>query len=299
VLLLVGTFLRRSVYLDAAAAAGAVGVLIAGFARPVALAISGSTDDAALDFWLVASVAVLLVAAVGQSRRDGAVRAIVAQAAVVGALVLVVLVVLPVLRHDAHGTARALVVVAVLAGIHVAGMLLERAPFTRPVAWISLALAAVVGIAGSVVGAIDPFEWATAIIALALLAVGAVVLDRYPDAGSWPWLAPGLLVLLVPSLLATFVDQPVWRLVSLGLACVAAILLGAIRRLQAPLLIGSVIVLVHAIRTFSPQLVAVYRLTEWWVWAVVGGAIIIFVAVTFERRMRDLRSVGGRIAALR
>jgi hypothetical protein len=43
----------------------------------------------------------------------------------------------------------------------------------------------------------------------------------------------------------------------------------------------------------------VYQLTEWWVWAVVGGAIIIFVAVTFERRMRDLRSVGSRIASLR
>jgi hypothetical protein len=155
------------------------------------------------------------------------------------------------------------------------------------------------GIAGSVVGAIDPFEWATGIIALALLVVGAVMLRRYPDAGSWPWLAPGLLVLLLPSLIATFVDQPIWRLVGIGVVCVVAIIVGALRKLQAPLVIGTVVVLVHAIRTFSPQLVAVYQLTEWWVWAVVGGAIIIFVAVTFERRMRDLKSVGGRIAALR
>ncbi|MCU1412035.1 MAG: hypothetical protein JWR04_2742 [Rhodoglobus sp.] len=298
-LLLIGTYLRGSVYLDVAAAAGVVGVLVAGFARPVALAIGGATDDAALDIWLAASVAVLLVAAVGQARLSGTARGIVAQSVVVAALVLVVLIEVPVLRDDALGTARALVVVAVLAGIHVAGMLLERAPFTRVVAWIALALAAVVGIAGSVVGAIDPFEWATGIIALALLIVGAVIVDRHPDAGSWPWLAPGLLVLLVPSLLATFVDQPIWRLVCLGLACVAAILLGAVRKLQAPLLIGASVVLVHAIRTFSPQLVAVYQLTEWWVWAVVGGALIIFVAVTFERRVRDLKSVGGRIAALR
>jgi len=298
-LLLVGTFLRGSLYLDVAAAAGGVGVVVAGFARPVALAVSGVTDDTALDLWLAASVALLLIAAVGQSRLTGNARGIIAQSVVVAALVLGVLIEVPVLRDDAHGTARALISVVVLAGIYVAGMLLERAPFTRVVAWIALALAAVVGIAGSVVGAIDPFEWATGIIALALLIVGAVVLERYPDAGSWPWLAPGLLVLLVPSLLATFVDQPVWRLVSLGLACVAAILLGALRKLQAPLLIGTVVVLVHAIRTFSPQLVAVYQLTEWWVWAVVGGALIIFVAVTFERRMRDLKSVGSRIAALR
>ena len=80
---------------------------------------------------------------------------------------------------------------------------------------------------------------------------------------------------------------------------VAAVLVGALGKLQAPLIIGAVVLLVHAIRTFSPQIVAVYQLTEWWVWAVVGGAIIVFVAVTFERRMRDLTSLGSRISALR
>ena len=317
VLLLLGTFLLRgavlppdtvlpldtvhrgSIYLDAAAAAGAVGVLVAGFARPIALAMAGTTDDPALDVWLAASVAVLLVAATGQARRGGAARALITQSAVALTLALATLIEFSVLRDTALGTARSIVVVAVLAAVHVLGMLIERPPFTRPVAWIALALAAVMGIAGVAVGAIDPIEWATAIIALALLVVGAVMLRRYPDAGSWRWLAPGLLVLLLPSLFATFVDQPIWRLVALGLVCVAVIVVGAMRRLQAPLLIGAVVVLAHAIRTFSPQLVAVYQLTEWWVWAVVGGAIIIFVAVTFERRVRDLKSVGGRIAALR
>jgi hypothetical protein len=309
VLLLVGTFLRGSRYLDVAVAAGAVGVVVAGFARPIALVSGGNSNDPALDIWLAASVAVLLVAAVGQGRRSGTVREVsarevtarevTAHAVVAVALALAAFIEFVALRDSALGTARALVVVTVLAAVYVAGMLVERPPFTRIVGWIALGLAAVVGIAGAVVGAVDPFEWATAIIALALLMVGAVMLRRYPDAGSWPWLAPGLLVLLIPSLIATFVDQPVWRLVALGLVCVAAIVVGAALKLQAPLLIGAVVVLVHAVRTFSPQLVAVYQLTEWWVWAVVGGAIIIFVAVTFERRMRDLKSVGGRIAALR
>jgi len=299
VLLVVGSFLRGSAYLDVAAAAGAVGVLVAGFGRPIAIALARDTNDVALDVWLAASVAVLLVAAVGQARRSGAARGIIAQSVVSVATALVVLIEVPVLQDSALGTARALVIVTVLAGIHVAGMLLERAPFTRIVAWIALALVAITGIAAAVVGAADPFELMTGIITAALLVAGAVMLRRYPDAGSWPWLAPGLLVLLVPSLIATFVDQPIWRLVGIGVVCVVAILVGAVRKLQAPLLIGTVVVLVHAIRTFSPQLVAVYQLTEWWVWAVVGGAIIIFVAVTFERRMRDLKSVGGRIAALR
>lgn len=298
-LLLTGSLLRGSFYLDVAATAGAAGVLVVGFGRPLALAAAGNGDDTALDIWVAASLAAVLVAALAQARREGSARSVIAQAVLAVALGLTALAEVPVLRDDAHGTARALVVTAVLAGIHVVGMLRDRAPLTRVVVWIALALAAVTGTAGAVVGAIDPFEGTTAIIGLALLAVGAVLLRRHPDAGSWPWTAPGLLVLLLPSLVATFVDQPVWRLVALGAACVAAILVGALLRLQAPLLIGTVVVLVHAIRTFSPQLVAVYQLTEWWVWAVVGGAIIIFVAVTFERRMRDLRSVGTRIAALR
>jgi hypothetical protein len=219
----------------------------------------------------------------------------VAVVALVGATV----VEFAVLRDTPFGTARALIIVAVLSTLHVAGMLVEKPPFTRPVGWVSLALAAVIGIAGSRVGAVDPIEWVTAMIALALLIVGGDILRRFPGAGSWPWLAPGLLVLLLPSLIVTLNDQAVWRLVGIGVVCVAAIVAGALLKLKAPLIIGAVVVLVHAIRTFSPQLVAVYQLTEWWVWAVVGGAIIIFVAVTFERRMRDLKSLGERISGLR
>ncbi|MBX3100194.1 MAG: hypothetical protein KF761_11525 [Salinibacterium sp.] len=298
-LLLAGTFLRGSIYLDVAAAAGAAGVLVAGFARPIALSLTGPSTDTSLDFWVAGSVCVVLLAAVAQAGREGVARKVAAQAVLAITLGLATLVEVSVLRDSSLGTVRALVVVAVLAGIHVVGMLLDRAPFTRVIAWISLGLALFATLAGSLAGALDPFEWGTVLLAVALLSVGAVMLRRRADAGSWPWLAPGLLVVLGPSLIATFSDQPIWRLVGIGVVCVAAILVGALAKLQAPLLIGTVVVLIHAIRTFAPQLVAVYQLTEWWVWAVVGGAIIIFVAVTFERRMRDLTSVGSRIAALR
>ena len=70
-------------------------------------------------------------------------------------------------------------------------------------------------------------------------------------------------------------------------------------RLQAPLILGSVVVLVHAGRTFAPQLRVVYEATEWWVWAVVGGAIILFLGFTIERRIRNLKSLATRISALR
>jgi hypothetical protein len=124
-------------------------------------------------------------------------------------------------------------------------------------------------------------------------------LARNPSARSWPWLAPGLAALLVPSLVASFSEQPLWRLVGLGVACVVAIVIGALVRLQAPLMLASAIVLVHAARTFAPQIIAVYQVTQWWVWAVIGGAIVLFIGITFEKRLRDLRSAGTRLAQLR
>ena len=81
--------------------------------------------------------------------------------------------------------------------------------------------------------------------------------------------------------------------------CIVAILVGALAQLQAPLIIGAVAVLIHAIRTFAPNIVTVYQLTEWWVWAVVGGGIILFLAVTLEKRVRDLKTVGSRVSSLR
>jgi len=174
-----------------------------------------------------------------------------------------------------------------------------RLPLTRLVAWVAFGGAVLVGLSSIVQGNIDPLEWGTGILAVALLTPGIVELLREPKMGSWPTLAPGLLVLLVPSLLATFIDQPVWRLVGIGVICIVAIIVGALARLQAPLLIGSVVVLAHVFRTFEPQIAAAYQLAEWWVWAVIGGAIILFIALTFERRVRNLHSAGVRLGAMR
>ena len=203
----------------------------------------------------------------------------------------------------------AIALILAYCAIYVLGRLLPRQPLPGPaaghlplkpvVAWVAFGCAVLVALISIEPGIIDPLEWGTAILAVALLIPGIVKLLREPTVRSWPTLAPGLLVLLVPSLLATFVDQPVWRLVGIGVICIVAIIVGVLARLQAPLVIGSVVVLAHALRTFAPQLVAVYQLTEWWVWAVIGGAIILFIALTFERRVRDLRSVGARVGALR
>ena len=78
---------------------------------------------------------------------------------------------------------------------------------------------------------------------------------------------------------------------------VAVMIIGVVRRLQAPFIIGAVVLLIHGISTFAPQIVAVYESAEWWLWAAIGGAIIIFLSATYKKRMRDLKNV--RIVDLR
>ena len=316
-LLLLGSFVAGSAalrpYLDVAAIAGAAGVVTAGLGRPLIMAMDGVRDDTTLDLWLGAVFVVLTLAALGQARirsegtaRDRGIasrtiagRAIVGQALIGLAMAGILVIELPVLAAGPLGTVRAMSVLLLFCASYVIGLLVDRAPFTAVIGWVAIGLAAITWVAGIRVEIIDPLEWGSGAIALALLIVGVVKLHRNVAARSWPWLAPGILMLLLSSLVATFIDQPVWRLVGLGVACIVLVIAGAVARLQAPLILGAVIVLVHGIRTFAPQLVAVYQLTEWWVWAVVGGAIILFIGFTFEKRLRDVRNVTTRIAALR
>ncbi|MGV8897022.1 MAG: SCO7613 C-terminal domain-containing membrane protein [Rhodoglobus sp.] len=290
-------------YLDGAAIAGAVGLVLAGFGRAAVIALTPVRDDLQLDVWIAATVAVLVAAASVQARipheKTHRRRIEIGEAVIALAIGGVVIIEFTVLDNELIGTARALTVLVVLAATFVASLLIDRAPFTRAVGWVALVGGTIIGVSAIIVDAIDPLEWVTLIIAAALLTVGALQMRREPMRGSWPWLAPGLLVLIVPSLLATFTDAPIWRLVGLGVVCILVILLGALLRLQASLIIGSVVVLIHALRTFAPQIIEIYQLTEWWIWAVAGGAIILFVAITLERRIRDLRSVGSRISTLR
>ncbi len=293
-------------YLDVAAIAGAAGLVIAGFGRASVIALTPVKDDLQLDVWVASTVAVLVAAAILQARisdtTTGRRRIEASESVIALAIGGIVAIEFSVLDVEVIGTVRAVTVLILLSATYMVCQLIDRAPFPRIIGWVALGGAAIVGITAVNVKAVrglDPLEWATAIVAAALLTVGAVQMRRQPTAGSWTWLAPGILVLILPSLVATFTDAPIWRLVGLGVVCIAAILVGALLKLQAPLILGAVAVLVHAIRTFAPQIIEIYQLTEWWIWAVVGGAIILFVAITLEKRVRDLKSFGSRVSALR
>lgn len=164
----------------------------------------------------------------------------------------------------------------------------------------SIGTAALCAGALGVVGAVDPVELVSIPLALALLAIGTQHLDADPAARSWPWLGPGFLALLVPSLLAIDgAGEPLWRAVALGVAA-ASVFVGALWwRLQAPFVIGGTVLLVHLLVQSWPLLDLVGRSVEWWLWLGLAGVLIIAIAARFERRLQNVRDAATRISQLR
>ena len=290
-------------YLDAMSLAGALGVLTVVVGRSALLGSGPVPPDLRLDAWLAAGVLVLVIAAFGQARdredRSMPLRIVAGQVIAVLGLLVVLGFEVSAFDHTPLGTLRVIAVILLFSAVHVTSFLIDRGPFTRIVGWIAIAGAAIAVLAGLVVGALDPVELGTIPVAAALAVTGALTLSRVPTARTWPWLSPAVAVLLIPSLMATADDPPVWRLVALGVVGVAIIVASAVLRLQAPFLIAVVVVLVHAIATFAPQIRTVYESVEWWLWFVPVGIAVVVFAARFEKSLLRMRSVALRIRALR
>ncbi|RIJ09115.1 hypothetical protein DZF97_10615, partial [Clavibacter nebraskensis] len=180
----------------------------------------------------------------------------------------------------------------------------SRLPAAPPSQDRVLAIAALVvgGLVAAVLvatGAADPAETVTVPVAAALLVVGARRLLRDASAGSMRHLAPGLLVLLVPPLLADLGPSPAWRIVGLGVLALATLLVGTRLKLRAPFLIGAVVLVVHAVAQLWPWIREASSTVPWWAWAGIGGVVLIAVAARYERRIRDVKEVAARVSALR
>jgi hypothetical protein len=294
---------RSRPYLDSVALAGALGVLTIMIGRSASVSSQGGAPDLRLDAWCGAGLVVLLVAAFGQARHRNdhseAWRSITSQVLGVLGLAVVLGFELAAFEHTALGELRALAVILLFSAVHVIAFLLDHSPFTRALGWIAIAGAAVAVLGALITGALDTVELGTVPVAVALVITGSLSLSRVSTARTWPWLAPGVTVLLIPSLIATADHPPVFRLVGLGIVGVAIIVASAILRLQAPFLIAVVVVLIHAIATFAPQIRAIYESVEWWLWFVPVGIAVVVFAARFEKSVLRMRSVAMRIRALR
>jgi hypothetical protein len=159
--------------------------------------------------------------------------------------------------------------------------------------------AAIFGLGALVLAGVTPVELVTVPPALGLVALGARRLHRSPDARTWPALGPGLALLTVPSLLYDFGTTALWRVVALGVLALALVVVGAVRRLQAPLVLGSTVLLIHGVAQLWPWISTAYEYVPWWLWLGIGGALLIYLAARYEHNVRLLRSSFTAVTSLR
>jgi hypothetical protein len=195
---------------------------------------------------------------------------------------------------------RAGLVVLVLSAVGVAAWMLGEGRLRTIATAGALGSAALgAGVLG-LAGAVDPVELVSVPLAMALLAIGTLHLATVEKARSWLWLAPGLVALLAPSLLAIdAVGEPLWRAVAIGVVAAAVFVIGLVRRLQAPFVLGGIALLIHLLVQSWPLLTLVGESVEWWLWLGLAGVIIIVIAARFERRMQNARDIATRISQLR
>ncbi|WP_411722496.1 SCO7613 C-terminal domain-containing membrane protein [Mycetocola sp.] len=274
--------------------AGMPGAILVGAGRAI---LNPDGDSIPFEYWSSSAAIILLAAGLlWHDRRQAP--AVFATAAVVSSVLVLSLPTLSALVISEVDAWRGLLVLAVVCGFVVAASV--RDEFSPALRWVSAACAVVLAGALLATGTADPFELATVPLAVALIVGGSVRLSRDPSRGSWAELGPGLIVLLVPSLLANFdFSNELWRVVALGVVALLVLGAGLALKLQAPTLIGAVVVVAHGLAQLWPWISGLYGEVPWWLWAGLGGVIIIVWATTLERRIRDLKAVARGISSLR
>ncbi|WBB92553.1 hypothetical protein [Verrucosispora sp. WMMC514] len=145
-------------------------------------------------------------------------------------------------------------------------------------------------------GGVSVLEAYTVPLAAVALGAGAVGLRTRPGLNSWLALGPGLAALLLPSLTAVLfgADPDPWRRLLLGAAALAATLLGAVRRWQAPVLLGAGTLSLLALY----ELVRSWDLLPRWAFLAAAGLALIGLATTYERRRRDLLRLRSAVSRM-
>ncbi|WP_155371807.1 SCO7613 C-terminal domain-containing membrane protein [Catellatospora vulcania] len=195
-----------------------------------------------------------------------------------------------------HGYVEAMALVLALWGIAV-GLTVLAAPRRERVlrAAASAVLEAVAWCAILAAQGVGLLEAYTLPVALLALAVGWYAARSRPDLSSWLYAGPALVAALLPSLAGALTDEVPLRRLLLGAGALAVTVFGSVRRLQAPVVLGGGVLLVVSLH----ELVLVSRLLPTWVPIAVGGAVLLALAITYERSRRDVARLRGAIGRMR
>lgn len=132
-------------------------------------------------------------------------------------------------------------------------------------------------------------------LAAALTVIGLMQLRRDPDASTATTLTPGLLLATLPSLLWVLEDPASLRAVLLGIGAVLITVAGAALRWSAPLVVGAAVGATVVLRELGPYAGDAPA----WVWIGLGGALLVVVGITWERRLLEVRTAAGLLRRLR
>lgn len=160
-------------------------------------------------------------------------------------------------------------------------------------------------------------EWFSLPLGLAVLIAGALhlgpdearaesgsarrTLESWPGrwSGSWALLAPGIVTAMSASIVATFTDPLTWRAILVIVMALVAILIGARARLAAPFVIGIVVLPIENVSAFSVQIGRGIESMPWWITLAVVGAVLLIIAVSYERRAGEAEGIADRLRDLR
>ncbi|HEX4442140.1 MAG TPA: hypothetical protein VHZ81_01085 [Galbitalea sp.] len=201
----------------------------------------------------------------------------------------------------------------VLLAMMVATVVIAR---TRPVAlppvWFTFGVAWCVAVAGWSTRylRVEAFSLPLGIslIAVAILVMIATSttasgrgLNSWPVgfAGSWRVLSPGIIVTFLPSILATGTDPQTARAILVIALALVAILIGSLRKLGAPFILGIIVLPLENVTVFAAQIGHTISATSWWITLATAGLVLIVIAVTYERRSSGERGVGARLRDLK
>jgi hypothetical protein len=198
-----------------------------------------------------------------------------------------------------------------LAGMLATTVLARRRPVFLPPVWLWFGLAWITAVAGWSARElrVEAFSLPLGIALLACGMLGLTSKGPKPPAtatswplgfpGSWPTLAPGLVVLVLPSVLATATDPLTWRAILVIAVALTAILVGSTRRLAAPFILGLVVLPIENAIVFLVQIGHAIGALPWWITLATAGAVLLMLAVTSERKTSGVRSAAALLRDLR
>jgi hypothetical protein len=177
------------------------------------------------------------------------------------------------------------------AGVAAAGLVNRRRHWCRWTGAMLLGIAYIVRLAEL---RIDVIEAYTVPFAVALLSVGLWAM-RKDNLDTVRALGPGLTLALLPSLPQALDEPTSLRALLLGIAAVASIGVGLMRRWRAPFIAGSVVALLLVLANIGPWAMAAPR----WMLIAVLGALAIGIGATWESRVRNGRAVASYVSHMR